>query len=170
MNINHRPKPGSFRSPCSPAACVPSPRPPHGLSRDPSPPVPTRSPSRRARRTLLRTPASPAHARSPCPAGPARRSSASPSRSPSLHHLRTLEVPGAGFRQDSQAAGDFLIAFLNLAEIAAEAVLVHLLVRLAVPQPAVIRADLIGQDDPHLLVLPQPAELQLEVDQGNADA
>src|SRR5271165_180859 len=170
MNINHRPKPGSFRSPCSPAACAPSPRPPPSPSPGRFRIIPTRSPSRRARRTPLRTPRSSAHARSPCPAGPARRSSASPSRSLSLHHLRPLEVPGAGFRQDSQAAGDLLIAFLNLAEVAAEAVLVHLLVRLAVPQPAVIRADLIGQDDPHLLVLPQPAELQLEVDQGNADA
>ena len=87
-----------------------------------------------------------------------------------MHHLGTLEVPDAGFRQDAEAAGDFLVAFLDLAEVAAEAVLVHLLAGLAVPQPAIIRADLVGQDDPHLLVLVEAAELDLEIDQRDADA
>src|SRR3954468_984617 len=84
---------------------------------------------------------------------------------PLLHHLGTLEVPDPRFRQDAEAAGDFLVAFLDLAEVAAEAGLVHLLAGLAVPEPAIVRADLVGEDDPHLLVLVQPAELDLEVDQ-----
>src|SRR3954471_2345974 len=89
---------------------------------------------------------------------------------PLLHHLGTLEVPDPGLRQDAEAAGDFLVAFLDLAEVAAEAVLVHLLAGLAVPEPAIVRADLVGQDDAHLLVLVQPAEFDLEVDQRDADA
>ncbi len=87
-----------------------------------------------------------------------------------LHHLRALEVARAGLGQDAEPARDLLIGLLDLAEVAAEAVLVHLLVGRDVPQPAVVRADLVGQDDAHVLVLPQPAELELEVDQLDADA
>src|SRR3954466_12003190 len=89
---------------------------------------------------------------------------------PLLHHLGTLEVPDARLRQDAEPAGDFLVAFLDLAEVAAEAVLVHLLAGLAVPQPTIVRADLVGEDDAHLLVLIEPPELDLEVDQRDPDA
>ncbi len=76
----------------------------------------------------------------------------------------------AGLGQDAEPARDFLVGLLDLAEVAAEAVLVHLLVGLGVPQAAIVRADLVGQHDAHLLVLPQPAELELEIDQGDPDA
>src|SRR5579863_2887244 len=96
-----------------------------------------------------------------CPAGPARPPSASQSQSPSLHQLRPLQVAHACFRQDAKALGHLLIRLLDLAEVAAEAILVHLLIGLRVPQPAIVRTDLVGQDNPHFLVLPLPAELQL---------
>src|SRR6476620_7229203 len=82
---------------------------------------------------------------------------------PLLHHLGTLEVPDPRFRQNAEAAGDFLVALLDLAEVAAEAVLVHLLAGLAVPQPAIVRADLVGQNDPHPPFLVQPTEFDFEV-------
>ena len=56
------------------------------------------------------------------------------------------------------------------AKVLAEAVLVELVAGLDVPQPAIVRADLVGQHDPHLVVFPQPAELDLEVHEGDADA
>src|SRR5204862_63516 len=52
----------------------------------------------------------------------------------------------------------------------AETVLIHLLVGGDVPQPAIVRADLVGQHDAHIVVFPQPAELQLEVHQLDASA
>src|SRR3712207_1406984 len=88
----------------------------------------------------------------------------------SLHQLRALEVAHAGFGQDAEAACHLLVALLDVAEVAAEAVLVHLLAGLGVPQAAVVGGDLVGEDDPHLLVLPQAAELQLEVHELDADA
>src|SRR6185437_2152652 len=93
-----------------------------------------------------------------------------PMHSVSLHRLRAFEVAHAGLGQDAQTLGHFLVGFLDLPQVAAEAVLVHLLVGFAVPQTAIVRADLVGQDDPHLVVFPQPAEFQLEVHQGDADA
>src|SRR5262249_29837493 len=83
---------------------------------------------------------------------------------PSLHRVRALHVAQAGLRQDAEAARHFLVGLGHPAEVLAEAVLVELLVRLHVPQPAIVRADLVGQDDAHLLVLAEAAELQLEVD------
>src|SRR5215475_2240866 len=91
-------------------------------------------------------------------------------RGPSLHRVRALHVAQAGLRQDAEAAGHLLVGLGHLPEILAEAVLVELLVGLHVPQPAVVRADLVGQDDAHLLVLVEAAELELEVDQPEADA
>src|SRR5687768_16433337 len=73
-----------------------------------------------------------------------------------VHHTETIRHLGIGLQQP--------------AEIAAKTVLVELLVRLYVPEPARIGRYLIGHHDPHHLVFPQPAGLHLEVDQANADA
>src|SRR5436853_2088741 len=89
---------------------------------------------------------------------------------PLLQHLRRLEIARAAFRQDSEAARHLLVALLDPAEILAEAVLVHLLVGAGVPQPAIVRADLIGDDDAYLLIGVEPAEFQLEIDQSDVDA
>src|SRR5216684_6010860 len=70
---------------------------------------------------------------------------------------------------DAEALGDFRVGLEQAAEVAAEAVLVELLVRLDVPQPAGIRRDLVGDDDAHHLVFPQPAAFHLEIDQPDAD-
>src|SRR5262249_1499376 len=91
-------------------------------------------------------------------------------RGPSLHRVRALHVAQAGLRQDAEAARHFLIGLGHLTEVLTEAVLVELLVGLHVPQPAIVRADLVGQDDAHLLVLVEAAEFQLEVDEAQADA
>src|SRR6516164_6515223 len=72
--------------------------------------------------------------------------------------------------QDAQALGHFRVGLQQSAEIAAEAVLVELLVRLDIPQPARIRRDLVGDDDPHHLVLEQTPAFHLEIDQPDADA
>src|SRR6185312_5939088 len=148
MSLTHRPTLENSRSPCSPAGVAPCPRPWLSPSRGPSPPDPALSPCRPGHHSPRRTPAFPARARSPCPEDRARRSSASPSRSPSLHQLRTLEVAHPGLRQDTEALGNLLIRLLHLAHVLAEPVLVHLLVGPAVPQAAIVRADLVGQDDP----------------------
>src|SRR6185312_12206509 len=74
------------------------------------------------------------------------------------------------FHEDAEAFCDFRVSLEQAAEIPAEAILVELLVRLDVPQPARIRRDLIGDDDPHHLVLEQPSALHLEVDEADADA
>src|SRR4030095_16232876 len=72
---------------------------------------------------------------------------------PSLHRIRALHVADAGLGQDAEAARDFLVGLGHLAEVLAEAVLVELLVGLHVPQAAIVRADLVGQDDAHLIPL-----------------
>src|SRR5271156_6509324 len=74
------------------------------------------------------------------------------------------------FAHDAEAFGHFGIGFQQSAEIAAEAVLVELLVRLDIPQPAGIRRYLVGDDDPHHVVFPQPAGLHLEIDKADAAA
>jgi len=63
-----------------------------------------------------------------------------------------------------------LVGLDQATHVAAEAVLVELVLRLDVPQPAAIGRDLVGQHDAHLLVLPQAPELHLEVDETDADA
>src|SRR5450755_1426841 len=73
--------------------------------------------------------------------------------------------PGAlrplAFAHDAQALRNFRIGFEQAAEVAAEAVLVELLVRLDVPQPAGVRRDFVGDDDAHQVVFPQPAGFHL---------
>src|SRR4051812_35021457 len=71
--------------------------------------------------------------------------------------------------EHSQPARHLLIGLEHAAQVAAEPVLVELVGGGRVPQPAAVRADLVGQHDAHLLVLPQPAELDLEVDEADAD-
>src|SRR5204862_94469 len=51
----------------------------------------------------------------------------------------------------------------------AEAVLVHLLVGARVPEPAIVGADLVGDDDADLVIGIEAAELELEVDEADAD-
>src|SRR5262249_44800894 len=65
----------------------------------------------------------------------------------SLHRLRALEVARPALGQDAKPARHFLIRLLDIAEIAAKAVLVQLFVGLDVPQPARVRADLVGKHD-----------------------
>src|SRR5262245_54889506 len=62
----------------------------------------------------------------------------------SLHRGGTLHVARPAFGENAQAARDFLIGLFDIAEVAAEAVLVELLAGLGVPEPAIVRADLIG--------------------------
>src|SRR4051794_651350 len=76
---------------------------------------------------------------------------------------------GLPFGKQAEAAGDFLIGFGLAAEVAAEAVLVELLARAHVPEAAAVGADLVGQDDAREIILPEPAELELEIDQADAD-
>src|SRR6516162_2998469 len=87
-----------------------------------------------------------------------------------LHRVRAGHVAGAAFGHDAQAPRDLLVGLRHLAEIAAEAVLVQLLIGLDVPKPAIVRADLIGQHNAHVVALPEPAEFELEVDELEADA
>src|SRR5229473_2357239 len=70
---------------------------------------------------------------------------------------------------DAQPLGHFGVGLEQSAEVATEAVLVELLVRLDVPQPAGIRRDLVGDDDAHHLVFPQPPAFHLEIDEPYAD-
>src|SRR5438874_2606192 len=93
-----------------------------------------------------------------------------PRPAPLLHQLWCFEVDRPPFRQDAEAARHLAVALLDLAEILAEAVLVHLLVGTGVPQPAIVRADLVGDDDAHLVVGVKSAELQLEIDEADVDA
>src|SRR5215475_9377172 len=68
--------------------------------------------------------------------------------------------PGAlaplALAHDAEAFGDLGIGLHQPAEIAAEAVLVELLVRLDVPKPAGIGGQLVRHHDAHEVVFPQP--------------
>src|ERR671929_360216 len=64
----------------------------------------------------------------------------------SLHCLGTFEVSRSAFRQDAKPTRHFLVGLLDIAEIAAEAVLIEFLVRFEIPEPAGVRADLIGEN------------------------
>src|SRR5262249_57103865 len=71
---------------------------------------------------------------------------------------------------DAEAFGALGMGLHQPAEIAAEAVLVELLVRLDVPEPAGIGGQLVRYHDAHEVVFPQSAGLHLEVDEADADA
>src|SRR5205823_3996213 len=87
-----------------------------------------------------------------------------------LHQLGRLEVDSAAFRQDAETPRYFAIPFLDAAQILAEAILVHLLVGARIPQPAIVGADLVGDDDAHLIIGVEPAEFELEIDEPDVDA
>src|SRR5262249_17668458 len=96
---------------------------------------------------------------------PCRVEAASP-----FHEHRAGAARRLVLAHDPQALGDLRIGLEEAAEIAAEAVLVQLLVRLDVPQPARVGRDLVGHDDAHHVVFPQAPAFHLEVDQADADA
>src|SRR5665213_3295298 len=87
-----------------------------------------------------------------------------------LHQHRPRTHGALVFHEYAEPLGDLGIGLQQAAEIPAETVLVELLVRLDVPQPARIRRYLVGDDNPHHLVLEQTAALHLEIDQTDADA
>src|SRR5262249_17661160 len=66
--------------------------------------------------------------------------------------------------------GDLRIGFDQSAKIAAETILIKLILRFDVPKPAAIGADLIGEHDAHRIVLEDASELDLEIDEPDADA
>src|SRR5688572_14637981 len=74
------------------------------------------------------------------------------------------------FVQNAEPACNLLVSLKNTPEIATETILVKLVGSLHVPQTAAIRADFVGQDDPHLIVFPMTPELHLEVHEPDADA
>lgn len=65
----------------------------------------------------------------------------------------------------TDAAHHFIVCVLNAAHIAAETVLIQLLVRFGIPKTAGIRRDFVRQNDSSVR---QSAELQLEIDQLHA--
>src|SRR5204863_9944261 len=69
--------------------------------------------------------------------------------------------------EHAQAARHFLVSLEHPSEVTAETVLVQLVGGGCVPEPAAVRADLVGEHDAHLLVLPEPTELHLEVDKAD---
>src|SRR5829696_3543567 len=87
-----------------------------------------------------------------------------------LHQARAAERRLLVLAQDAEAAGDLGVGLDQAAEVAAEAVLVELVLALDVPQPARIGRDLVGDDDAHQVAFPQAAGLHLEVDEPDADA
>src|SRR5262249_42320001 len=89
--------------------------------------------------------------------------------SPLYQHRAHAARPFA-LAHDAEAFCDLGIGLNQAAEIAAEAVLVKLLVGFDVPQPAGIGRQLVGHHDPHEVVLPQPAGLHLEIDKADTDA
>ncbi len=74
------------------------------------------------------------------------------------------------FREHAESARHFLVGLENAAEVATEAILVELVGGCRIPQAAAVGADLVGQHDAHLLVVVEAAELDLEVDEADADA
>src|SRR3954469_22776031 len=93
-----------------------------------------------------------------------------PDHASALHQHRAAAGRPLVLHQDAQTLGDFGIGLQQPTEVTAETILVELLVGFDVPQPARIRRNLVGDDDPHHLVFEQPAALHLEVDEANTDA
>src|SRR5215813_6447758 len=87
-----------------------------------------------------------------------------------LHQDRPSAVRPLALAHDAEPLGDFGIGLHQPAEIAPEAILVELLVRLDVPEPAGIGGQLVRYHDAHEVVFPQPPGLHLEVDEADADA
>src|SRR5215831_17415144 len=86
------------------------------------------------------------------------------------HEDRATALGAGVLGQHPQPTRHFLVGLQHAAHVAAEAILVELVGGGRIPEPATIRADLVGQHNAHLLVLPQPPELHLEVHEADADA
>src|SRR5438552_5587139 len=84
--------------------------------------------------------------------------------------LRTRTLGLAELGHDAETLRHFLIGFDETAHVTAEAVLVQLVLGLDIPKAAGIRADLVGENDTHHVIFIEPAELDLEVDELDADA
>src|SRR5260370_35944106 len=80
----------------------------------------------------------------------------------SFHKLRDADARRLAFLHDAEAARHLGIGLDHAAEVAAEAILVELVVGLDVPEAARIGADLVGDDDAHRFALPEPAAFDLE--------
>src|SRR5665213_4003634 len=87
-----------------------------------------------------------------------------------LHQHRAGAARRLALIHDAQTLGDLGIGLQEATQIAAEPVLVELVAGLDVPQPARVGRNLVGHDDPHHIVFPQPPGFQLEIDQPDADA
>src|SRR3954467_8152235 len=87
-----------------------------------------------------------------------------------LHQHRAGADRPLVLHQDAEPLRNFGVGLEQPTEIATEAILVELLVRLDVPQPARIGRYFIGDNDPHHLVLEQAAAFHLEIDQADTDA
>src|SRR5262245_19477675 len=99
-----------------------------------------------------------------CPGQPA------PSMRLGAHQHRARSFRARILCQHAKPARHFLVGLEHAAQIAAQAILVEFVGGRRVPEPAAVRADLIGQDDAHLLVLPEPAKFHLEIDEADANA
>src|SRR5436305_13899107 len=87
-----------------------------------------------------------------------------------LHEPRSAGPRRLVLLHDAETARHFGIGFDEPAHVAAEAVLVELVLRLDVPEPAGIGGNLVGDDYAHHLAFPQPSAFHLEVDEPDADA
>src|SRR5680860_409485 len=87
-----------------------------------------------------------------------------------LHQHGTAARPRRTFHVQAKPARHLLVGLDQATHVAAEAILVQLVLSLDVPQPAAVGRDLVGEDDAHVLAFPQTAELDLEVHQPDADA
>src|SRR6478609_11406676 len=87
-----------------------------------------------------------------------------------LHQHRAGALRALALVHDPEAFGHFGIGFEQPAEIAAEAVLVELVVGLDVPQPAAVGRNLICDNDTHHVIFPESPGFHLEIDQANTDA
>src|SRR6476646_8792022 len=87
-----------------------------------------------------------------------------------LHQHRAGALRALALVHDPEAFGHFGIGLEQAAEIAAEAVLVELVVGLDVPQPAAVGGNLVRDHNAHHVVFPEPARFHLEVDQTDTDA
>ena len=87
-----------------------------------------------------------------------------------LHQHRAGAARRLALVHDAEALGDLGIGFEQPAEIAAEAVLVHLVVGLDVPETATVGRNFVRDDNAHHVVFPETAAFHLEIDQTDADA
>lgn len=73
-------------------------------------------------------------------------------------------------RKNPQTPRDFGIGIRQVAQVSPEHVLVETLFGFDIPEPAGVRADLVRNHQPLEFILPNPADLDLEIDQADTDA